>query len=229
MAGSNVILLGVGLLVFWFVVLAVAIADYVVKSLGMYRLASRYQVESPWMAWIPVVKDLLIGKLTETHDLRNGAKRKWSTLMLVLSLVNTGGIILFYVIYIVMIVTMSAQTVISNSNMTASLGVFVIMVFIAAVFLGLSSVAYLACSYICIYKNIEAIAPNKTIKYFLLSILVPFAYGIILMKCCKKGYIEPIETPVQEMQQDIPLETQKTEAVVDYEYNVVPEDALEEE
>lgn len=193
MLGVNTMIVGIGILLIYLLIFGIGIADYVVSSLGLYKLASKRQIEKPWFAWLPVVSDLLLGRITEDCDAREGKHRKWSTVMLVLALVSVCGVILFFAAYFIMIFVTVMQVSMSNGNPTGALvGVFIV-IFILAIIMGIGAAAYAACRYICVYKIFESIAPEKTLKYFLLAILVPLAYGILLMKCCKRMDMEPIE------------------------------------
>ena len=67
-----------------------------------------------------------------------------------------------------------------------------------------AAVAYIICQYICLFKIFESTVPEKAVKYLLLSILVPLAYPICLMKCRNKGYSvseQVQQTPVYEQVQ----------------------------
>lgn len=252
MAGSEVLILIGVLLVMLFVLLGIAIANYVVTAFGVYRLALRYQVENPWLAWIPVAQDFLQGKIVEVHDARRGIKRKWGIVLLVLSAIRIGGQFLFNGVYsLVMMPTLSYSQTSYNLAFSA-VGGAALVIIIGAFVAAIASVVHMGCGYVCIYKNLEAIAPQKAVKYFILSLLIPFAYGIILMKCCKKGYVEPMEDiqtetmPEQKLISDFvqgdDLEevsaveenvqpkdhVQVEENAMEYEYNVAPEEALEE-
>ena len=259
MVNSNVLALIGGLFVLLMVLIGILIANYIVTALGVYRLASRYQVANPWLAWIPVAQDFLQGKIVEVHDARRGIKRKWGVLLLVLSLIRVGGQFLFNGVYSMVMVPMLTYTQTSYNVAFSAVGGAALVVIIGAFVMAIASVAYMGCAYVCLYKNLEAIAPQKAVKYFILSLLLPFVYGIILMKCCKKGYIEPMAEPqtgpmpgqdvihssvqgdaidafstIEEKTQpekDVQSEEQVQieEQVTEYEYNVAPEEALEEE
>ena len=221
MSGVNTIIVGIGVLLIYLLIFGVGIADYVVSSIGLYKLASKRQIEKPWFAWLPVVGDLLLGRVTEDCDAREGKHHKWSTVMLVLALVSVCGVILFFTAYFIMIFVTVMQVSMSNGDPTGALVVVFIVIMIAAMIMGIGAAAYAACRYICVYKIFESIAPEKTLKYFLLAIMVPLAYGILLMKCCKSIDVEPIEEqPLDEFQPEKALieETQVTEAPVDVTY-----------
>ena len=54
---------------------------------------------------------------------------------------------------------------------------------------------YLPCYYVCIYKVFEETAPEKAVKYLLLSVLVPLAFGICLMNCARRPVAAAQEVP----------------------------------
>lgn len=43
------------------------IAMYVLKSVGLYTLARRRGLKNPWMAWVPVLNDWLLGSLSDQY------------------------------------------------------------------------------------------------------------------------------------------------------------------
>lgn len=49
-----------GLIFFFFIITVVL---YVLKSLGLYKLAVSRNVENPWLAWIPIADLYILGKL----------------------------------------------------------------------------------------------------------------------------------------------------------------------
>jgi len=46
-------------------------------------------------------------------------------------------------------------------------------------------------TYICFFKIFESTVPEKALKYFLLSLLLPLAQPICLFLCRNKGYQHP--------------------------------------
>lgn len=61
---DNLIALGVLITLLVLVALAVLITLYVLGSLGLYSLAKGQKLEYPWLAWIPIARDYLLGELT---------------------------------------------------------------------------------------------------------------------------------------------------------------------
>lgn len=51
------------LIIFLIIALVVAIAGYILSSIGLYTMAKKRHILYPWMAWIPVVRDHIMGVL----------------------------------------------------------------------------------------------------------------------------------------------------------------------
>ncbi len=190
MSSSVVIGLVVGIIILYLGLLGLVIANYVLSSLGMYRFAKNRQISDPWMAWIPVVNDYLLGKVTEKYDESKGMKHRWSKVMLILALVNIAGMVLFFVVYFVMLFTTITRVALSEGyvpeeELAGMMVVLFIVIFVVALVMSFATIAYSVCKYVCIYKVFESSVPEKSIKYFILSMIIPLAYGICLMKSAK--------------------------------------------
>ena len=200
---SIAVALLIGLVLFYIVIIGLAIAEYVLAALGLYRVAARRQVSSPIMAWFPVVNDLLLGKIIEQYDESNGHKRKWSNVLLILNLITISCGVVFFVGYFIFIFSVFMN--VASMDMNAELFTFpvvgFILLMIAIILLSLASVAYTVCKYVAIYKLIESAEPVKTIKHFLLSMMVPLAYGIILLKYVKR-YDQEIQPQTLELEHE---------------------------
>lgn len=187
------ILIGVviGVMILYLVVIGVAIANYIMSSLAIYKLASRRQISNPWMAWLPFANDWIVGKITDDYDERNGIKRKWRVVLLVLSLISVIGFVVTYVSMIVWMFSITAQYEYSEPPVGEIFGgmafVYVVLIVVALV-----ATAYTFCKAICIYKIFESTVPKKSVKYMLLYLMVPLAGAICLLKCKNKGYPEEI-------------------------------------
>lgn len=186
------------LLFLYLAIIGVAIANYVVSALGLQKLAAKFQLDKAWLAWIPIGNEWLLGKIVEKEEENKTVRKPWSMIMLVLASVFIGGMFVFYVVYFFFVFSL-----ISVSNAGSSLigmMIIVMIIFLAVVVVwALASVAYTVCLYICMYKNFEALVPEKSLNYMLLSVLVPLAKGLLLLKCAKNmGNMEPMDEPVSE-------------------------------
>lgn len=194
MSSAAVIGVAIGIIILYVVLFGFAIANYILSSLGMYKLAKGRQISDPWMAWVPVVNDYLLGKVTEQYDESKGLRHKWSKLMLTLTIVNVGGMILFFAVYFVMLFGMIAKTAVEGNvqeeELIGSMVILFIAIFVVALIMSFAAIAYSVCKYVCIYKVFESAVPEKSIKYFLLSMIIPLAYGICLLKSAKTEMLQ---------------------------------------
>ena len=170
-------------LIIYLIILIIALANYIVMSLSLYTIAKRRAVQNPWLAWLPYGNYWVMGKLAEDFDEKNGMQRKWSTVLLVLSISMMIG---FVFVYVGMMVSMFFMTAIDES---VSLGVAFIVALYAIMFLlSALGVAAQICAMICTYKIYESTVPTKALKYLLITLLVPLGNAICLFKCRNEGY-----------------------------------------
>ncbi len=174
-----------GILLVYVGIIGVCIADYIMSSLGLYRLANRRGIAKPWLAWIPVANAWTVGAIVDEYDEKQGFCRKWRCALLTLSIIVVGGVILWYAAIIGLM--LSQMDNINSMNMGAFLGVFIpsYIIILAAV---LSAIALVACQSVCLFKIYESTVPEKALKYLLLSMLVPLTEAICLLRCSDKGY-----------------------------------------
>lgn len=201
MSESFAIGLAIGLLLVYMAIIGLGIASYVVSSLGLQKLAKKYQLDKAWLAWLPVGCDWLLGKLVEKAEEGKEHKRNWGKILLILAAVSAGGILIFYIVYIVfMVIIVSVSDMLSIAYaVSGGLVVCTIALIFGSIIMTLAAVAYIVCLYICMYKNFEALVPEKSLKYMLLAVLVPLAKGILYMKCAKNIPDPEVEVPMPVM------------------------------
>ncbi len=180
----------------YLVFFAIGVADYVMSSLSYFKIAEKRKIKNPWIAWIPFVKIWTVGCIVNDYDNNEEKKVHWNKVLLILKLVSTILITVGYVVYFIGIFAMMIkyENTYMEPDLEEFLGVFA--VFFVMLFIGsFALIAFSACSIVCDYKIYESIAPKKAFKYFILSLLVPLAEGICLLKC--KNLCNPKEEPEQ--------------------------------
>ncbi len=120
--------------------LVILIPFYVLRSLGLYRIAINRGMANPWIAWIPIVNNYIIGQCVGTVQIGT------------LTVTNT-GLILGAGPFVLM--AASALTVIPI------LGGFIIFV---------CSIAFSIFMLYCYYKFCQQYAPDNAVLYLILSI-----------------------------------------------------------
>ncbi len=176
------------------------IANYVLNALAWHKVAKKEGLNTPWLAWIPVADNLIVGGVASKIDKLSGKERSWGKLLLILSAVMAGGMTVGYVIFFVMIVV-SAVSMAASEALGVVLMVVTCVLFYALIFA--AALTGQASSYlrvICVYKYFDYVKSEKMFKYMLLYLMVPFAGPICIMKTLKNeedDYIE-VEVPVIE-------------------------------
>ncbi len=169
------------ILLFYVLVLGISLADYILRSLGQLRLAKKMGVSHSWLSWIPIGREWILGSLVDAVDRKRGLNRRWRVAILVTELLMFFSVVIYYVALIV--VTVIGIGMGFSDIVMSFLPLF--MVYIGMIPLMLSSVALIVLQVACEYKIYDELCPAKTVKYLLLSFLVPMAYGIFLLRLAK--------------------------------------------
>lgn len=173
------------LLLVYLAILGIGIITYVLQSLAMYTIADRRRIPNAWLAWLPFGNVWILGSIVDHQEGQRGVDRKWRRLLLTLSLVFSIGYVLIYV----GMLAVGAWTALSGDLAVGGEEVFglvfgvVWIVLLAFIVLMVVGMAFSILQYICIYKLYEELVPEKAIKYFLISLLVPLGQAICLTKC----------------------------------------------
>ena len=165
----------------YLLILAIGIANYVLSSIGLYRIAKRRCIANPFLAWIPVANVWIMGEIAQEYDNRNGIKRNWKIAMIVPYLLEMLSAIVLTVLAVVMAILVKMVTA---SAILAPIIVFYIVYLVTI----MSALVFAAVNYICNFKIFESTVPEKALKYLILSITIPLASGICLYKCRNSGY-----------------------------------------
>lgn len=191
------------LIIIYLAVMALCIASYVMTSYSLYTIAKRRQIKKTWLAWIPVVNAWTWGSIADDYDEQNGFKRKWRIVLIAFSIILILTTVLFYIVMFwgISSVNMYADT------MTAEFWSIFITMYAFIILAAIVSVALSVCKSICLFKLYESTVPEKAVKYLLLSLLVPMAEAICLIRCKDKGYSK--STPIEVNFADYEINTQE--------------------
>jgi hypothetical protein len=109
-----------------------------------------------------------------------------------------------YVVLFVMAFVIGFQVADGAEPDVATVLTFFCWIMILYIFMHLALIALASCQTVCFYKIYEELVPEKTLKYFLLTLLVPLAGGICLLKFSKSPIgvpLDPVYQPPVEMPQ----------------------------
>lgn len=200
------------LIVFNVALMAVGIVNYVLGSMGLYRIAAKRGVPGAWIAWIPLINSWIIGSIVDDFESEKGIKRKFRVMLLTLALLMIVVCIAVMVAWCIFIIMLSY----SNEFYYAGDAdiIFVVFGYAGILIASYISVAYAAMGIISLYKLHECIYPEKSVKYIIISLLVPLGAPICLLKnakrCPEKTVVAPCYT-VEEVPAEI---TQAAEAEI---------------
>ena len=172
---NSYLAVGIVLAVVYLLLMALAVAEYVTVSLAFYTMAKNRGIKHPGLAWVPVANVWIIGKLVNEYDRKNGIEKKWHHTLLTLTLLMVGLILLAYA---AMFAAGALYAFLSYDNILALTLPFYLLMIPAM----LLTVVFSVCMSICYYKLFEEAVPEKAVKYLLLSLMVPLADGICLLK-----------------------------------------------
>jgi len=173
----------------YLLIIGVCVADYVITSKALFEISKRRNIERPWLSWIPFIKNIIIGNLAEDYDDKNGKKHSWRNVLFVLTAISVIGIFAFFFIVTVIAVVLG----ISGGIVNVILSIVLVITYIGYIFAAIAVMALNVLRAICIYKIYESTVPEKSLKYMVLSLVVPLGGAICLYKCKDKGYPEPTD------------------------------------
>ncbi len=201
------------LLVFYLFLLAYFVFSYVMTSLSLMTIAKRRGIKNAWLAWIPVGNYWILGSITSEYDGRNGIKRRWDKVLLTLGIIAAACVVVFLAAVVVVVITAigSDAYMYAIDAVTPMIIGPAILFFVAYFGLVLTSVAVSFVALVCYYKLFESTVPEKSLKYFLLSMLCPFAAPICLFLCRNKGYELPPQNMCYVPQPTEPINSGETE------------------
>ncbi len=157
----------------------VSVISYVFYALGLYALAKRRGVGSPWLAWIPVASLWTLGSLADQYDLRvRGRRRNQRKLLLGLGAGTTGGLLLLLAFLLPLLFWLGRGNF-TERQLAAALPFFLLLLLFALAVLVLS-VAALVLEYIALYKLFASCDRESTGVYLLLSVLAPLACSLLI-------------------------------------------------
>lgn len=181
-----------------------SIVTYVIRSLTYGAISKSRGLKNSWLAWFPVGWSWVLGNIARDADKKNGITRKWSSALVWQELI----------IYAVAVFAGAASAFLAfslvNGDITIRSFLLVsvfswLISFVGAMF----GVLFIISNSICTYKMFETIVPDKALKYMTLSILVPVAYPVLLLKCRDAVMPKPV-APAAPVRMAAPAPVQQT-------------------
>lgn len=180
-------------LLYMLIMFAVGIGMYVLQSVGMYSVAKRRGIRKPWLAWLPVGSDWMLGCISDQYRYvtKGQIKNKRKTL-LILQIILWVLCAAFFAAFISFVVQTAGAAFNSitydprmDELMTRAIGSFFAMVGFGLVMTGVS-VAVMVIRYMAYYDLYCSCDPRNGVLYLVLSIFITVTQSIFVFLCRNK-------------------------------------------
>lgn len=171
----------IAILLFIMLAFAVSVVCYIFNGIGLYTLAKRRNLNSPFLAFIPVANSYLTGEIADDINRTMNKKSKYAKTILAL----------FIVSFLLPLVTIPFSIV--GTLVGSLVGLAVVSNIVSSLTTAVSVVVSVCCSvylYIAYYKIYKEYAPDKAVLFIVLSILLPVTQPFIVFSLRNKisGY-----------------------------------------
>jgi len=151
---------------------------YIMRALGLYRIAKRRNIHNPWLAWIPCGCDWLLGSISDHYQhVTYGKHRYCRVLLLIVSMLTWAGV------FLVKVFTWELPLQIMNIVYSDSLRRFLHLTFVSNNLLPVTTglvVALILLRLIPLYRLYQSAMPRRRIPLLILNILVPFSPAVTI-------------------------------------------------
>lgn len=152
------------------------LVSYILESLGVYTIAERRQLKHPWMAWVPVVNQYLLGCVSDQYQYvskgKNTSRRKWLLGFSIVSCVLVVAVIVLYVQTIIGVIQYASYDLndmqVAMRVLSPMLGILVLALVLVGV-----SIAQLVFYYIALYDLYVSCDSKNGVVFLVLSVILP--------------------------------------------------------
>ena len=178
---------------FYAITMGFAVVAYILTGKSLSAIARRRGIEKPWLAWVPVGSDWMLGCISDQYRYVTYGERT-----------NRRSKLMWYIIallgclFVVSAMTgfMIAMAVLGASDDTvATLGVLMLVPCFAMIPI---AVVYTINAYKCYFDLFRSCDPDKSLIYLLVSIFASYPLPFFLFVCRNKDLgMPPRQEPVQ--------------------------------
>lgn len=182
-SGNGFMLVVVGLV--YFVLFAYLIANYVIRAIGLYRIAKQSGAQNPWLAWVPYADLYLLGKIT--GDVSLGKRRlKNTSLWLILIPIGISVLSVSFIFGFIMLAAIAGFSMAAGYE-TALFAVVALLLFVALILILCAAELLYYIIYGMAYYTLCTKFKESThsVFYTLMALFVPLADAIIMLKLSK--------------------------------------------
>lgn len=186
----------------------VGLAGYVIKGIGMYRMAQREGMENPWLAFVPFARTYLQGELSGDIEFKKKSIQNPGIWLIVLPI---GGSVLLGVLYVVLILIMAGSIIMVDSVGGGIGGPLVLMMIVLVLFV-LAAVLYQALitvlKALVNYQIFRKFTSNSmSIVHAILCNIVPLYEAIVLFVYRNNSYNPGMEPNIPVQPEGVPMQS----------------------
>ena len=163
--------------------IAFAVVCYILGSKGLYAIASRRGIKNPWMAWIPVVSNWILGCVADQYAQRKyGQDPNLRKKLLIFSIITQSGMTFApamgsFSVNINLGDFMGLSDAIPVPEMPEAVKIILIVFMVLVMFLGIAalvlSVIQTVYQYKAYYNLYASCKPQLAVLFLVLSIVTP--------------------------------------------------------
>lgn len=204
------------LLIFLLIILAVAVVAYIFQSLALYTVAKRRMIKNPWLAWLPVGAEWILGSISDQYQyVAKGKIRNRRKILLGLTIASAALSALYEIMNTFQVFRVLGEGLSVGWGIMA---VLMLLIGLGMIGVGVTMAVFY---YIALYDLYRSCDPSNSLLYLLLSIFLGVTMPFIMFACRKLDRGMP---PRKETVQALPKETVEVEAEP-----VAAEEPVEEE
>ena len=185
-------------LLFLLGLLMLSLVNYILYSIGLFRMAKNHGIDAPLLSILPVARQWVKGSIVDFHSEKQGYSSKWRIILPIFACLPMICIVIMYcalaIISIILFNLVFFDGMDANEISPLIIGlVFYVVSIVAMVINHISNI-------ICDYKIFESINRKRAVLFTLLSYVLPLARGICFICCaneCEGINDEPIAPETQ--------------------------------
>ena len=184
------------------------LVNYILQAIAIYRLAKNRNIKGAWLAWMPVINSYTVGAISDYHDKSRGLNRAWRKTLLITKLLGPVMFLVTYLGFLAVVLfiglgeRMLRPSLLYGTESIGVLGIIVaaILFYLLIIVAALIMSVYQYGTFVCLYKIYDIVVPTKAVKYFIISLIVPFGVSICLM-CARKSRLGIAQTEINQIEE----------------------------
>lgn len=188
--------------IFGYMMIPAFIASYILRAMSIHTIAQRRQTDRVWFAWVPILNQFLLGKVSDQYSLTVKGKRTHQRWWL-LGLAAVSNTLSF--VSNVMMATVVGEAILGGSSlgilwfgvhyeeiMEKLMSAFLLILLAGAV----AAVPMRIVRYVALYRVYESCRPRAKEVLTIVNVLLPVAEPVLLFLCRKDdlGFTRPVQT-----------------------------------